>query len=110
MRLVSNVFSDLEVRAMRGDDISDSSLLGLSLPERARVYGLQAWASGNDLEAVRCFRRASEQSARETLQWAISERLHGLALIRVQREVEGSFALERSDAVLERFGVEPFSL
>lgn len=95
---------------MLGEELSNSSLMNLSLPERARVYGLQAWAQGNDLEAVRCFRRSSEQSSKETLEWAISERLYGLALIRVQREVEGTFALERADAVLERFGVEPFSL
>jgi hypothetical protein len=103
-------FSALEQSALSGDEISNSSLMSLEVAERARVYGLLAWFQGNDLEAVRCFRRSSEQFQKETLEWAISERLYGLALIRVQREVEGTFALERADATLERFGVEAFEL
>jgi len=32
----------------------------------------------------------------------VLERLLGLAFIHVQREVEGTFALERADAILDR--------
>jgi hypothetical protein len=73
------------------------------------VYGLQAWAQDDDLVAVRCFARSAELEPRGTLEWAVSTRLYGLALVRVQREVEGTFALEKADATLERFGVAPFS-
>ena len=37
--------------------------------------------------------------------WAVLERLCGLVLIHLLREVEGTFALERADAVLDRLKV-----
>ena len=40
------------------------------------------------------------------VEWATLERLRGLVLIHMLREVEGTFALERADAVLEAAGVE----
>jgi hypothetical protein len=107
---VSNIFSTLELQALHLEPIPDSSLRELSMAQRARIYGLQAWAAGEDLEAVRYFQNSATHMARDTLEWAVSTRLYGLALIRVQKEVEGTFALERADGVLERFGVEPFSL
>jgi hypothetical protein len=103
-------FTALERSALRGDAIADDSLRDLSLGNRWRVYGLQAWVQGDDLEAVRCFARSVESQPRDTFEWAVSARLHGLALVRVQREVEGTFVLERADAVLERFGGQPFTL
>jgi hypothetical protein len=104
-----NVLSALEGQALRGDAISDARLRTLTMSLRWRVYGLQAWAVGDDLEAIRCFQYSAANMARDTLEWAVSTRLYGLALIQVQREVEGTFALEKADAVLERFGVQPFS-
>jgi hypothetical protein len=104
-----NVLTNLEGQALRGDVISDVRLRTLTMSLRWRVYGLQAWAVGDDLEAIRCFQYSAANMARDTLEWAVSTRLYGLALIQVQREVEGTFALEKADAVLERFGVQPFS-
>jgi N-acetyl-1-D-myo-inositol-2-amino-2-deoxy-alpha-D-glucopyranoside deacetylase len=73
-----------------------------------RQLGLEAWRMGEDMAAVQHFRRSAVGFLYGSLEWAISERLHGLALIRVQREVEGTFCLERADAVLEGFGIAPF--
>lgn len=70
--------------------------------------GLEAWQTGNDLEAITCFWRSAESQPRDSLKWAIAYRLYGLALIKVQREVEGTFALEKADPILERFGIAYF--
>ncbi len=105
--------SELERQVLNGrrlDSLPGQTVRALSLGQRERLYGLEAWALNNDLEAITFFRRSVSNLAPDTLEWAISERLHGLALIRVQREVEGTFALERADAVLERFGVNAFKL
>ena len=102
--------SALELSALRGEVIAHSGMRTLNLALRWRVYGLQAWALGDDLEVVRCFGQSANGLAHPTLEWAVSMRLYGLALIRVQREVEGTFALEKADATLEVFGVQPFSL
>jgi N-acetyl-1-D-myo-inositol-2-amino-2-deoxy-alpha-D-glucopyranoside deacetylase len=75
---------------------------------RERQLGLEAWQAGEDWAAVQHFRRSAVGLSQSSLEWAISERLHGLALIRVQREVEGTFCLERADAVLDEFGIAPF--
>ena len=75
-----------------------------------RQLGLMALARGDDLEAVAQFRRSRDAIEQGSLPWAVSERLYGLALIRVQREVEGTFALERADGVLEAHGFGAFSL
>jgi hypothetical protein len=75
-----------------------------------RFHGLIAIAQDRDLEAVNLFRRSKDAFTVNSLEWAISERLYGLALIRIQREVEGTFALERADPVLEREGYAPFTL
>jgi hypothetical protein len=75
-----------------------------------RYRGLIALATNNDLEAIQLFRQSRDVLGVDSLERAISERLYGLALIRVQREVEGTFALERADPILERFGCPAFSL
>lgn len=107
---MTQILTNLEQAALRGDILEDSRLRELTLAGRWRVYGFQAWAAGDDLEAVRCFQHGASILARGTLEWAVSTRLYGLALIRVQREVEGTFALEKADAILETFGVEPFGM
>ncbi len=87
----------------------------LELPELKagwleRLKGLQSIAQGHDLNAISHFLRSLEGFPNASLERAISERCYGLALIRVQREVEGTFALERSDPILEQHGVELFEL
>ena len=108
--IVKITLSSLELSALRGEVIPHSSLRALNLALRWRVYGLQAWALGDDLEVVRCFSQSASGLAHGSLEWAVSMRLYGLALIRVQREVEGTFALEKADATLEVLGIQPFSL
>jgi hypothetical protein len=75
-----------------------------------RYRGLIAIATGQDLGAVDLFRRSKDVFEPDSLERAVSERLYGLALIRVQREVEGTFALERADAILDREGYAAFTL
>jgi hypothetical protein len=84
----------------------DNASLGHSL----RYRGLIALGHDRDLEAVDLFRQSTGTFNPDSLERAISERLYGLALIRVQREVEGTFALERSDPILEREGFAAFTL
>ena len=107
---MSITLSSLELSALRGEVVAHSSLRALNLALRWRVYGLQAWALGDDLEVVRCFQQSASGLAQATLEWAVSMRLYGTALICVQREVEGTFALEKADAALELSGIQPFSL
>jgi hypothetical protein len=102
-----DALSKLERTLLGGQVVHfDDSSLGRSL----RYHGLIAIADGRDLEAVNLFRRSKDAFEPESLERAVSERLHGLALIRVQREVEGTFALERADPVLEREGYASFVL
>jgi hypothetical protein len=102
--------TDLERLTLAGQTPSDTVLRGFSLGLRERIYGLEALFKNDDLEAIKYLSRSTKNLAPDTLEWAVSERLHGLALIRVQREVEGTFALERADAVLEHFGFGPFEI
>jgi hypothetical protein len=81
-----------------------------SLGQTLRYRGLIALGHDRDLEAVDLFRQSKEEFETDSLERAISERLYGLALIRVQREVEGTFALERADAILDHQGYATFSL
>jgi hypothetical protein len=74
------------------------------LMNNQRQLGFEAWELEEDLKAVEHFRRSTIELPEFTLEWAISMRLYGLALIQVQREVEGTFMLEKADAVLEQFG------
>lgn len=73
-----------------------------------RQLGLAAWQMGEDVAAVQYFFRSTSLLESDSLEWAISQRLYGLALIKIQREVEGTFALERSDTRLEHFGIAHF--
>jgi hypothetical protein len=82
----------------------------VSLGHILRYRGLIALGHDRDLEAVDLFRQSKEVFKADSLERAISERLYGLALIRVQREVEGTFALERADAILDREGYAAFGL
>jgi Flp pilus assembly protein TadD len=77
--------------------------------QQARLLALLAWQNDQDQQAVQHLARASQHGPPDSLLWASSLRLYGLALIRVQREVEGTFALERADGWLELHGFLPFS-
>ena len=102
-----HALSSLEQRLLRGQTIkSPETNPGCTL----RHCGLIAIAADQDLGAVDFFRRSRDAFEPDSLERAISERLYGLALIRVQREVEGSFALERADAILDREGCATFTL
>ena len=102
-----DALSSLERNLLGGKVVNfDDASLGHGL----RYRGLIAVADGRDLEAVNLFRRSKDAFEPESLERAVSERLHGLALIRVQREVEGTFVLERADPVLEREGYANFTL
>jgi hypothetical protein len=82
----------------------------VGLGHTLRYRGLIALAHDRDFEAVELLRQSTRSFNPDSLERAISERLYGLALIRVQREVEGTFALERADAILDREGYTAFSL
>jgi hypothetical protein len=97
----------LELQILQGE-ILELPDLNAGLLERLK--GFQAIAQSNDLNAISHFLRSLEGFPIDSLERAISERCYGLALIRVQREVEGTFALERSDPILEQHGVEMFEL
>lgn len=66
---------------------------------------VRAFAGGDERQALTLLRRARDGEAAESVNWAVLERLTGLVLIHLLREVEGTFALERADAVLEAAGV-----
>jgi hypothetical protein len=95
-------------RAVLRGDAQEPKVAGPTASER--LAGLRALAEGDELAAVGHFQRAREASQRGSLDWAVNERLYGLALIRALREVEGTFALERADALLDELGYERFTL
>ncbi|MFC4427900.1 hypothetical protein [Deinococcus navajonensis] len=66
----------------------------------------QAFQSGDERWAATLLARARDEQRPGSVPWAVLERLLGLCLIHVLREVEGTFALERADAVLEAAAVE----
>jgi hypothetical protein len=102
-----NALSKLERGVLRGQI---PELSASNLGEDLRFQGLIAIANGQDLKAVELFRRSRDAFNLASLERAVSERLYGLALIRIQREVEGTFALEHADAILDREGYAPFTL
>lgn len=63
-----------------------------------------AFRAGDDRAALTALRRERDAYAPRSVEWATLERLVGLVLIHMQREVEGTFALERSDALLDAAG------
>jgi hypothetical protein len=99
--------SNLELQTLHGKNLE---LPDLNAGFLERLKGLQSIAQGHDLNAISHFLRSLEFFELHSLERAISERCYGLALIRVQREVEGTFALERSDPILERHEIELFEL
>ncbi len=106
-----DALSNLERRLLTGQPTGKTLEFGdASLGQTLRYRGLIALGHDRDLEAVDLFRQSKEEFETDSLERAISERLYGLALIRVQREVEGTFALERSDAILDREGYAAFGL
>lgn len=64
----------------------------------------QAFAEGDERRALTLLSRARDLYPPQSLEWAQLERLIGLVLIHTLREVEGTFALERADAALDRLG------
>ena len=72
------------------------------VPANVRV----AYGRGDERLAATLLHRARQLYAPGTAQWAILERLEGLLWIAVQREVEGTFALERADRVLDALGLD----
>ncbi len=99
--------TQLELQILHGANLE---LPELKVGLNERLKGLQSIAQGDDLTAISHFLRSLGFFEPQSLERAISERCYGLALIRVQREVEGTFALERSDPILEQHGVELFEL
>lgn len=63
-----------------------------------------AFVQGQERPALTLLARARDGYLPDTLPWAQLERLAGLVLIHILREVEGTFALERADRVLEALG------
>lgn len=97
---------------LKPDHLKPDELGGLS-----QTPGPSALAPADLITAARAFQGGDEWSARQHLAdlragcspegraWAEAERLWGLVSIHLLREVEGTFALERADACLERLGV-----
>lgn len=61
----------------------------------------RAFHAGDERRALTLLRRARDAQEPGSAAWAALERLCGLLLIHLLREVEGTFALERADAVLD---------
>ena len=70
------------------------------IPAAAR----EAFRGGEDYAALMELRRARDRHVDGSPEWAFLERVVGLVLIHTLREVEGTFALERADAVLDAHG------
>ncbi|GHF90539.1 hypothetical protein GCM10017782_29490 [Deinococcus ficus] len=75
-------------------------LRGRLVPEAA----VRAFGEGEDRLTLRLLTRAQDAHVVGGVAWAALERLRGLVLIHMLREVEGTFALERADAVLDAAG------
>nr|WP_232472249.1 MULTISPECIES: hypothetical protein [Deinococcus] len=65
----------------------------------------RAFVEGDERLALTLLRRARDGEVPGSPGWAVLERLTGLVLIHTLREVEGTFALERADAVLDAVGM-----
>lgn len=70
-------------------------------PDLVQANVRDAYHGGDERRAAMLLGRARLRYAPGTAQWAILERLEGLLWIAVQREVEGTFALDRADRVLD---------
>ncbi|WP_019586551.1 hypothetical protein [Deinococcus apachensis] len=80
--------------------MANADLRVLVPPQAARAF-----VEGDEWLALTLLRRARDGEAHGSVRWAVLERLGGLVLIHLLREVEGTFALERADAVLDAAGV-----
>ena len=75
----------------------DRTLIAALIPDAAR----RAYQDGDERRAATLLHRARILQVPGSAGWAILERLEGLLWIAVQREVEGTFALDRADRVLD---------
>ena len=66
----------------------------------------EAYGQGDERQAAVLLHRARLPLIPGSAEWAILERLEGLLWIATLREVEGTFALERADSVLDSLGLE----
>ena len=80
-------------------DSREMALRALVPPQAALAF-----ARGDEWEALTALRRARDTHPAGSVAWAVLERLGGFVLIHLLREVEGTFALERADAVLDAAG------
>jgi hypothetical protein len=83
--------SDLKAQHLRAQRLLRTRLLEPS----------RAFAAGQERQALTLLERLVREAVPGSVEWAQLERLRGLTLIHVLREVEGTFALERADAVLD---------
>jgi hypothetical protein len=81
----------------------------LGVTEKARLLAFAAWQNDEDQQAAKYLAQVTLHRHPHSLLEATTMRLYGLALIRIQREVEGTFALERADSWLELHDCLPFS-
>ncbi|AAF10433.1 hypothetical protein [Deinococcus radiodurans] len=89
--------------------MADADLNADGPPERLAwipADAARAFVDGDEHHARTLLARARDAEAPGSLAWARLERLYGLVSIHVLREVEGTFALERSDAALLALGAE----
>ncbi|EYB68075.1 hypothetical protein DEIPH_ctg027orf0003 [Deinococcus phoenicis] len=84
--------------------LSEPGLSGADLRALVPEGAAQVFMEGDEQRALTLLRRARDAQPPGTVPWAVLERLAGLVLIHVLREVEGTFALERADAVLDAAG------
>ncbi|MDL2342685.1 hypothetical protein QOL99_00815 [Deinococcus sp. MIMF12] len=85
---------------MADPDLREPDLRELVPPEAAAAF-----QDGDEYLALTRLRRAQATEETGSLRWALLERLCGLVLIHLLREVEGTFALERADPVLDAAGI-----
>lgn len=80
-------------------------LRGPGLGELVPPDAAGAFQDGDERLALTRLRRVQAREEAGSLRWAVLERLCGLVLIHLLREVEGTFALERADPILDAAGV-----
>jgi hypothetical protein len=81
--------------------VQNTDDLKAKFAELIPVAAKQAYQHGDERLAATWLHRARNLHLPGTAEWAILERLEGLLWIAVQREVEGTFALDRADRVLD---------
>ena len=90
--------------------LPDAGLPGDALRNRFSILvppaARAAYQGGDERRAATLLHRARLLQVPGSAEWAILERLEGLLWIAVQREVEGTFALDRADRVLDALKLE----